>query len=129
MTPQDGPRTDRQPSGGPPDDADVPDAPPNGRIVVTVDAELAELIDEYLANRRADVRTIGELLAAGDYEAVWGRGHNMKGVGAAYGFEYLTELGAELETAARRQDDGELRRCLAALEDYLDRLDVRYEEA
>src|SRR5215204_1432283 len=120
MTPQNGPRSERQPSGVPPDEAEVPDVAANGRIVVTVDAELAELIDEYLANRRADVRTISELLAAGDYEAVWGRGHNMKGVGAAYGFEYLTELGAELETAARRQDEGELRRCLASLEDYLD---------
>ena len=133
MTPQSGPRSDPPASG--PADANGPDgpdgltAPAAGRIVVSLDAELAELIDEYLANRRADVRTIAELLAAGDYEAIWGRGHNMKGVGAAYGFDYLTELGAELEAAARRQDDGEVRRCLASLEDYLDRLDVRFEEA
>ena len=73
--------------------------------------------------------TFRQGLAAGDYESIWSRGHNMKGVGAAYGFEYLTDLGAEFEAAARRQDDGELRRCLAALEDYLDRLDVRFEEA
>jgi HPt (histidine-containing phosphotransfer) domain-containing protein len=142
MTPQSGPRSD-PPASGPAGadggdgaaDADGPagpdglTAPAAGRIVVSLDAELAELIDEYLANRRADVHTIADLLAAGDYEAIWGRGHNMKGVGAAYGFDYLTDLGAELEAAARRQDDGEVRRCLASLEDYLDRLDVRFEEA
>ena len=102
--------------------------PPAGRVVVRVDAELAELIDGFLANRWVDARVIPELLADGDYEAVWRRGHNLKGVGAAYGFEFLTELGAQLESAARRPDPEAVRRCVAALEDYLARLDVRVEE-
>ena len=129
MTAQGGPRSDQPAAGATPAGTEPAEPAEPGRIVVTLDAELAELIDEYLANRRADVSTITELLAAGDYESIWGRGHNMKGVGAAYGFEYLTELGAEFEAAARREDEGDVRRCLAALEDYLDRLDVRFEEA
>ena len=90
--------------GAPPPPEPLPSAPPPaGRIVVRVAAELAPLIDEYLANRRADVRVIADLLTAGDYEGIWDVGHNMKGAGAAYGFAYLTDLGAVLEEASRRR--------------------------
>ena len=102
--------------------------PPAARVVVRVDAELAELIDEFLANRRVDARVIPELLGDGDYESVWRRGHNLKGVGAAYGFTFLTELGEQLESAAQSPDPEAVRRCVAALEDYLARLDVQVDE-
>jgi len=75
-----------------------------------------------------DARVIPELLVDGDYDAVWTRGHNLKGAGTAYGFEFLTELGAQLETAAGSPDPEAVRRCVATLEDYLARLDVRLEE-
>ena len=117
-------------SGAPPPPEPLPSAPPPaGRIVVRVAAELAPLIDEYLANRRADVRVIADLLTAGDYEGIWDLGHNMKGAGAAYGFAYLTDLGAVLEEVSRCRDATEVGRCVADLDDYLARLDVRFEEA
>ena len=106
-----------------------PESPGRERLVVTVEAELAPLIEEYLANRRADVGAILTLLAAADYQGIWERGHNLKGVGAAYGFPFLSDLGATLEAAARRRDSAEVRRGAAALEDYLARLDVRLEDA
>ncbi len=109
----------------PPASGDAPPAPPPGRVVVRVDADLAELIDEYLAHRADDARAILGELAAGDYPGIWRRGHNMKGVGAAYGFDYLTDLGAALEAAARRRDGDAAARCAGALTDYLARLDVR----
>lgn len=99
--------------------------PPQGQIVVCVDADLAELIDEYLAHRSDDARAIPGELATGDYPGIWRRGHNMKGVGSAYGFDYLSDLGAALEAAAQHRDGGVARRCAEALADYLARLDVR----
>jgi HPt (histidine-containing phosphotransfer) domain-containing protein len=107
----------------------VPDPPPGERVVVYVEAELAELIDEYLGNRRADALAIPSELVAEDYASLRRRGHNLKGDGAAYGFDYLTELGASLEAAAIRRDAETVRGCAAALADYLSRLDVRPEEA
>jgi HPt (histidine-containing phosphotransfer) domain-containing protein len=107
----------------------VPQPPPGERVVVFIEAELAELIDEYLGNRRADALAIPTELAAEDYSSLRRRGHNLKGDGAAYGFDYLTELGASLEAAAIRRDAETVRGCAVALIDYLSRLDVQPEEA
>lgn len=104
-----------------------PALPPPGRVIINVDADLAELIDEYLAHRSDDARAIPQELMAEDYPGIWRRGHNMKGVGSAYGFDYLTDLGAALEAAARRRDSVVVWRCAEALTDYLARLDVRVE--
>ncbi len=98
---------------------------PGESIVVHVDADLGELIDEYLEHRQADARALPVELAAGDYPSIWRRGHNMKGVGSPYGFDYITELGAELEAAAGSRDEAAVRRCGGALADYLARVEVR----
>ena len=98
---------------------------PGARIVVDIDPELAELIDGYLAHRRAEAQALPGTLGAGDYAAIWRCGHNLKGTGAAYGFAVLSEVGAALEAAAQRRDAGAVRRGTAALHDYLTRLDVR----
>jgi HPt (histidine-containing phosphotransfer) domain-containing protein len=95
--------------------------------VVDVDPELAlaGLIDGYLAHRRAEAQALPGALGAGDYAAIWRCGHHLKGSGAAYGFAFLSEVGAALEAAARDRDAGAVRRGAAALHDYLARLDVR----
>ena len=109
----------------PPAEDGAPAPPPGERVVVRIDADLAELIDEYLAHRADDARALSGELESGDYPGIRRRGHNLKGVGAAYGFDYLTDLGAALEAAALRRDGDVVRRCTAALATYLARLDVR----
>ncbi len=84
----------------PPASAGAPAPPPGERVVVRVEADLAELTDEYLAHRADDAQAIHGELAAEDYRGIWRRGHNMKGVGAAYGFDSLTDLGAALAAAS-----------------------------
>jgi HPt (histidine-containing phosphotransfer) domain-containing protein len=101
---------------------------PRARIVVSVEPELAELVDGYLAHRRAEARALPGALRAGDYADLWRRGHQLKGAGAAYGFAFLSEVGAALEAAARHRDAGAVRRAAAALRDYLARLDVRLQQ-
>jgi HPt (histidine-containing phosphotransfer) domain-containing protein len=96
--------------------------------VVYVEPELAELVDGYLAHRRAEARALPGALRAGDYADLWRRGHQLKGAGAAYGFAFLSEVGAALEAAARHRDAGAVRRAAAALRDYLARLDVRLQQ-
>jgi HPt (histidine-containing phosphotransfer) domain-containing protein len=101
---------------------------PGARIVVDVEPELAELVDDYLAHRRTEARALLGVLDAGDYADLWRRGHHLKGAGAAYGFAFLSEVGAALEAAARRRDASAVRRAAAALRDYLARLDVRLQQ-
>ncbi len=98
------------------------------RVVVHVEAELGEFITEYLEHRRQDAQAIPAELAAGDYPAVWQRGHNMKGIGSPFGFDFITDVGAALEQAAQRRDVTATRRCVAVLADYLARLEVRLVE-
>jgi HPt (histidine-containing phosphotransfer) domain-containing protein len=97
------------------------------RIRIAIDEDLAELIPGFLENRRKDVAAISPALEKSDYETVQRIGHDMKGVGGSYGFEAITDLGAALETAARRQDGSEIRKQTDALRSYLDRIDIVYE--
>ena len=95
--------------------------------VVRVDADLAELVPGFLENRRTDLEAIASALARADYENVRILGHNMRGSGAGYGFNRITELGGSLEQAAVRCESEEIRARAAELSRYLDGLRVKYE--
>jgi PAS domain S-box-containing protein len=94
---------------------------------VCVDASLAGLVPGFLANRRRDIDAIDAALALADYENVRVLGHNMKGSGAGYGFNRITEIGASLEQAAGRRAPEEIRERTAELVRYLDSLHVEYQ--
>lgn len=96
-------------------------------IVVRPDPELADLIPEFLASRRADVSHIGALVEAQDGPALRRIAHDLKGCGAAYGFEPISELGARLERAAIAGDFAAAAAAHAQLADYLGRVDVRFD--
>ena len=51
-------------------------------------------------------------------------GHNMKGVGSSYGFPPITEIGRGLEAAALAGAKEEIRKQVAALADYLERVEL-----
>jgi HPt (histidine-containing phosphotransfer) domain-containing protein len=92
-----------------------------------VDSDLAELVPGFLENRRRDVGAIAAALLRADYEHVRILGHNMKGSGAGYGLNRITEIGASLEQAAGRCEPEEIRVRAAELARYLDGLHVEYE--
>lgn len=97
------------------------------RITVRLEADLAHLIPGFLANRRAEIGRIGELLAAQDGPALRRIGHNLKGCGSAYGFDPISEFGARIEQAALSGDFAAAAAAQAQLADYLARIDVRFE--
>jgi PAS domain S-box-containing protein len=95
--------------------------------LVRVAASLAELVPGFLESRRRDIATITAALEHSDYDNVRSLGHNMKGSGAGYGFNRITEIGASLEEAAVRRAPDEIRARSAELVRYLDGLHVEYE--
>lgn len=97
------------------------------KILVQVDPELEPLIPGFLNNRNRDVQSLREALSSGAVDEVKSIGHNLKGVGGGYGFDRITELGAELEEAALRNDNTVIEGLIADLEDYLRRVDVIYQ--
>lgn len=97
------------------------------KIVVVVDEELEDIVPGYLQNRRSDIEEISRALEKEDFETIRILGHSMKGSGGGYGFDRITEIGARIEEAAKRSDPEEIRTQLAALQDFLERVEVRYE--
>jgi HPt (histidine-containing phosphotransfer) domain-containing protein len=94
------------------------------RFNVEVDADLKDLIPNFLTNRNKEVRDLAAALEKNDFEALRLIGHNMKGVGGGYGFGGITELGLEVEKAAKQQDLLEVRACLERYQSYLQHVDV-----
>lgn len=97
------------------------------RIIITVDSELEDIVPGYLENRRNDISHIKKSLDEGDYETIRVLGHSMKGSGGGYGFDRITEIGAAIEQAAKKKDSEEIKKQIAELQDFLDRVEVRYE--
>lgn len=95
-------------------------------IDVAVPSELEELVPIFLANRRKDVDRLREAHAQGDWETIEGLGHSMKGMGGAYGFDPVTELGADLERLAPEGDAEAVAERIDRLEDYLARVRVTF---
>jgi CheY-like chemotaxis protein len=95
--------------------------------LVRVLPSLAALVPGFLDGRRRDIVTIAAALQCSDFDGVRILGHNMKGSGAGYGFNRITEIGASLEQAAGRRAPEAIRTQSAELVRYLDGFHVVYE--
>ncbi len=96
------------------------------KLIVEIESDLEYLIPEYLDGRRQDVISIREALQNGDFETIRILGHNMKGTGGGYGFNRITDIGGEIQSSALSGDAGSLEKLAGDLQDYLERVTVRY---
>jgi PAS domain S-box-containing protein len=94
------------------------------RIIVRVDADLRDLIPDYLVHKRTDSIALSVAVEQGDFTIIGALGHRMKGDGTSYGFDQITEIGAGLMDAVRREDLVKARRLAASFADYLARVEV-----
>ncbi|MEO5366416.1 MAG: Hpt domain-containing protein [Magnetococcus sp. WYHC-3] len=94
------------------------------RIVVTIDPDLEDIAPGYLDNRRNELPKLRQMLAERDFENLKILGHRMKGSGAGYGFDPITEFGRHIEDGARRGDGALIQSNIDALETYLSRVDI-----
>ena len=97
------------------------------RIRVSIDPDLEDLIPGFLENRSKDVDKMKQALSTGDPETLRFIGHSLKGVGGGYGFDRISEIGAEIETLAKSNDLEGIEPQVDHLADYLERLEVAYE--
>ncbi len=95
-------------------------------IVVTVDADMADLVPLFLTQRKADQKAVAAAIAARDFDAIRKIGHAMAGAGTSYGFEALSLLGDRLGHAARVADVAALEALRREFDDYMARLNVNY---
>lgn len=97
------------------------------KITVKIDPDLEDLIPGFLENRLKDVTNLKDASSNSDFEVLRSIGHSLKGVGGGYGFAMITQLGADIELLAKANDISRIRQCISELEDYLQRIDIRYE--
>ena len=89
-------------------------------VVPLSNPKLAARIPVFLSNRRKDVVTMRDALARDDWKTVERLGHSMRGTGAGYGFQVITDIGAAIEREAGNTDRAATRRSVDALSSYLD---------
>lgn len=98
-----------------------------GKNIVYVDEDLKELIPGFLENRYEDITNLKTALHDKDFETLRKMGHSIKGVGGGYGFDYVTELGYNIEEAAKAEDVSNISKLIDELKDHLDKVEIKYE--
>lgn len=98
------------------------------KVVIHADPEIADLIPKFLDNRQKDINLIESALEKNDFEAIRILGHSMKGAGGGYGFNGVTEIGKNLEEAAKEEDTNKIRNGIHDLAEYLRKVEVIYDE-
>ena len=96
-------------------------------LIVTIDPDLEDLIPGFLENRNNDIRNLKTASAKNDFDTLRSIGHSLKGVGGGYGFDTITEIGAEIEASAKSGDIEKINASVTALEEYLDKIEIRFE--
>ena len=103
-----------------------PEAPSGTMVDVVVDEELSAIVPKYMNNIRRNPAAVAAALARGDFDAIRSLGHNMKGTGSSFGLPQISEIGGELERAAKEQNADAVRTVTDQLVHFLDSVEVRY---
>jgi HPt (histidine-containing phosphotransfer) domain-containing protein len=93
-------------------------------ILVRAESKFADRIPAYLQNCRQNGVAMLDALDRVDFETVKFLGHQMRGSGGAFGFQAITDIGAELQQAAESADTGASRKWVGELSNYLDRVKI-----
>lgn len=82
------------------------------------------MVAHYIERCLASFPGAQTALDASDYNFLRTYGHGLKGSGGGYGLPLVSEMGDVIEQAARRGDSADLQNQLAALQFYLNRLEI-----
>lgn len=88
-------------------------------IEIKVDDDFLDLAHMYLDAKKKDIDLYKEALKFQDYKIIKDLSHKMKGTGASYGFDYLTEVGAEIENLSLKNEGEKIASLIQDFENYL----------
>ena len=102
-----------------------PTAPAEVKAAVApLPAEVQALGPRFLASCRERVNEAYAALGRGDFEMIRKQAHVLRGSGGAFGFDAITELGAQIETAAVERDRPGLEQSIFTLRELVERAEV-----
>lgn len=93
-------------------------------LTVTVDADIFDLAEDFLRNRRQEANRAREAAACSDLEVLRRIGHELKGTAGSYGFRDLSTIGANLESAAIAGDMDRAGAAVTRMSEFLTRVNV-----
>jgi HPt (histidine-containing phosphotransfer) domain-containing protein len=83
------------------------------------DDEWAEMQEMYINHTFKELNNIKENLDQDSFDSLRTFGHNIKGSGGMYGFNKITSMGTEIESAAKNENFEDIKSHLDALEVFL----------
>ena len=66
--------------------------------------ELLEIIPGYINRRGDDVQMLKIMISNRDFDAIRKLGHKLKGNGASFGFDRITDIGNKLMQSCEKKD-------------------------
>ncbi|WP_291515689.1 Hpt domain-containing protein [Bdellovibrio sp. ArHS] len=96
------------------------------KVTVEIDADLQDLIPQFVENRKKDIDTLDQLVVQNDLVAIAQLAHKIKGAAAGYGFSELSELAAQMEKAAKNNDGTPLNDLVKKMRIHFLNIEIRY---
>ena len=96
------------------------------KSIVEIDADLQDLVPQFVENRKKDIETLRELVQKDDLGAISQLAHKIKGAAAGYGFNELSELAAQMEKASKGNDHDPLPELVKRMEAHFLNIEIRY---
>lgn len=93
---------------------------------VEIEADMADIVPEFMKARHEELPRLSAMLAAGDAAGLRKAGHNLAGSGGGYGFDRLTELGKALEAAGISADMAAAAGLIVEIADYVENVEIVY---
>lgn len=94
------------------------------KTVVHISSDLEPLMPRYLENRRADVAVLKAAAATANFEQVRALAHTMKGSGASFGLETISDIGRALEEAAKSSNTALVETFIQDFAHFLETLEI-----
>jgi len=104
----------------PPSAQEIPE--PSTPELLTLAGPISRLAPRYLKNVEKDLNALHTARNTEDYTTVQRIGHNLNGTGGSFGFPRITELGAEMERAAKNHTMDPIRASIDELAHYLEQV-------
>lgn len=95
---------------------------------VEIDADLQDLVPQFVENRKRDITSLEQLIEKGDLVAVAQLAHKIKGAAAGYGFTELSELAAHLEKSIKDGKESNLADIVKRMRIHFLSIDIQYVE-
>jgi HPt (histidine-containing phosphotransfer) domain-containing protein len=94
--------------------------------VVVLARELEELIPEFMANRRKDLKAMRVLLGNDDFEGLRLLGDRIKGVSGSYGLTRMAAIAKTIEDSAKAGKRAALHVLVEQYEAYLEKVQITF---